>query len=61
MKIKISCQNCGKELETSSLINYLEEEEELLINIDKCEKCTTIAYEKGWREGVAEYLNKEGE
>ena len=63
MEVKISCSNCGRDLRTSCNVSYSDDTqtEDIRLEIYKCEKCCKIAYEKGWQEGVAKYLNQKGE
>ena len=58
-EIKVVCQSCGKELK--AYYTFSSQDGELLIEINQCKSCNRLTYERGWKEGVAEYLKEKGE
>ena len=57
MEVKLICIVCQKEL----LNDVQKTRDDITLRIYPCSRCRKADYEKGRQEGVAEYLNQEGE
>ena len=55
MELKLTCVHCRKEM----LHDVEIDGDDVTLEIYPCGACRKVAYQEGWKKGVANYLNAE--